>query len=317
MAHDHDHGRSHGHSHSHSHNHGAAAMRAGARHQRPLTIALGLTAAFLVVQVVTGIATHSLALLSDAGHMATDVLGLGMALTAIRLASRESTRLHNTFGVYRLEILAALANALLLFGVAGYVFYEAAQRLSEPPHIASVPVLVVGVIGLAVNIASFLLLRAGAKESLNVEGAYVEVISDALGSLGVIVGAAVMWATGWAWVDPAIGAAIGLFILPRAWRLGREALRVLLQVAPESVDLDAVSADLRGIDGVVDVHDLHVWTLTSDMEVLTAHLMTSAAVDSHAVLDRARQILGERHGLHHATLQVEPDDHTGCDDVTW
>ena len=315
MAHDHSHGG--GHSHGHSHNHGAAAMRAGARHQRPLAIALGLTVAFLVVQVVTGIATHSLALLSDAGHMATDALGLGMALAAIRLASRESQRQHNTFGVYRLEILAALANAVLLFGVAAYVFYEAIDRLSEPPHIASLPVLVVGVIGLGVNIVSFLLLRAGAKESLNVEGAYVEVLSDALGSLGVIVGASIMWATGWAWVDPLIGAAIGVFILPRAWRLGREALRVLLQAAPDFVDLDAVAADLSGIPGVVNVHDLHVWTLTSDMEVLTAHLMTDAAVDTHSVLDQARELLGERHGLHHATLQVEPSDHRGCDDVTW
>jgi cobalt-zinc-cadmium efflux system protein len=310
-------GGDHGHSHAHGHSHGVAAARAGARHQRPLTIALALTVGFLVVQVATGLVTSSLALLSDAGHMATDALGLGMALAAIRLASRQSQRQHNTFGVYRLEILAALANAVLLFGVAGYVLYEAANRLSDPPEIASVPVLIVGALGLAVNVVSFLLLREGSKESLNVEGAYVEVLSDAIGSLGVIVGAAVMWATGWAWVDPVIGACIGLFILPRAWRLGREALRVLIQAAPASVDLDAVSADLIGIDGVVDVHDLHVWTLTSDMEVLTAHLMTSASVDSHAVLDQARELLGERHGLHHATLQVEPDDHRGCDDVTW
>lgn len=313
MAHDHSHspGAAHGHSH------GAAAMRAGARHQRPLAIAFALTAGFLVVQVVTGFATNSLALLSDAGHMATDVLGLGMALAAIRLASRSQQQRHHTFGVYRLEILAALANAVLLIGVAGYVLYEAAQRLGEPPHIASAPVLVVGVIGLAVNVVAFLLLRSGSKESLNVEGAYVEVMSDALGSVGVILGAGVMWLTGWAWVDPVIAAAIGLFILPRAVRLGREALRVLLQAAPPGVDLDAVSADLAAIDGVVDVHDLHVWTLTSDMEVLTAHLMTGSTVDSHAVLDQAREVLGERHGLHHATLQVEPDDHHGCDDLEW
>lgn len=317
FAYDCDMGHDHGHGQNHGHNHGAAAMRAGARHQRPLAIAFGLTFGFLVVQIITGFASNSLALLSDAGHMATDVLGLGMALAAIRLASRSAQQPHNTFGVYRLEILAALTNAVLLVGVAAYVVYEAVGRLGEPPHIASLPVLVVGVIGLAVNIVAFLLLRSGSKESLNVEGAYVEVMSDALGSLGVIVGAAVMWITGWSWVDPLIAAGIGLFILPRAVRLGREALRVLLQAAPPGLDLDAVSADLAGIDGVVDVHDLHVWTLTSDMEVLTAHLMTGASVDGHAVLDRARELLGERHGLHHATLQVEPDDHTGCSDLTW
>ena len=169
----------------------------------------------------------------------------------------------------------------------------------------------------ATTIVAFLLLRSGSKESLNVEGAYVEVMSDALGSLGVILGAGVMWITGWAWVDPVIAAGIGLFILPRALRLGREALRVLLQAAPRNLDLAAVTADLAGIDGVVDVHDLHVWTLTSDMDVLTAHLMTSPSTDSHAVLDRAREMLGERHGLHHATLQVEPDDHRGCDELEW
>jgi len=282
-----------------------------------LAIAFALTLGFLVVQVVTGFATNSLALLSDAGHMATDVLGLGMALAAIRMASRGSQTQHNTFGVYRLEILAALTNAVLLVGVAAYVMFEAVSRLGEPPHIASAPVLIVGVLGLVVNVVAFLLLRSGSKESLNVEGAYVEVMSDALGSLGVILGAGVMWITGWAWVDPVIAAGIGLFILPRALRLGREALRVLLQAAPRNLDLAAVTADLAGIDGVVDVHDLHVWTLTSDMDVLTAHLMTSPSTDSHAVLDRAREMLGERHGLHHATLQVEPDDHRGCDELEW
>ncbi len=301
----------------HSHDHGSAAARAGARYQGPLTIALVLIVVFLVVQTITGIVTGSLALLSDAGHMATDALGLGMALAAIRLASRNTEHRGRTFGLYRLEILAALANAALLFGVAGYVLYEAVSRFSDPPDVESLPVLIVGSLGLAVNIVAFLLLRAGAKESLNVEGAYVEVLSDTLGSIGVIVGAAVMWATGWGWVDPVIGAGIGLFILPRAWRLGREALRILLQQAPGHVDIDALAADLAGIDGVVDVHDLHVWTLTSEMEVLTAHLVTRTGIDTHAVLDRAREVLAERHGLRHATLQVEPDTHEGCEDVNW
>jgi cobalt-zinc-cadmium efflux system protein len=164
---------------------------------------------------------------------------------------------------------------------------------------------------------SFALLRPGASESLNVRGAYLEVLADVLGSIGVIVAAIVMTVTDWWWVDPIIGAAIGVFILPRAWQLGREALRVLVQAAPAGTDLAAIDAELRAIPGVVDVHDLHVWTLTSDMEVATAHVMVAAGTDAHGVLDTARALLSERHHLDHATLQVEPDDHRGCDEVSW
>jgi cobalt-zinc-cadmium efflux system protein len=304
-------------SNDHGHDHGAAAMRAGARHIRPLLISFALIVAFLVVQVVVGVATGSLALQSDAGHMATDALGLGMALAAIQAASTARTHPHRTFGLYRLEILAAMVNAVLLFGVAAYVLYEAASRLSDARQVASTPVLVVGVIGLGVNVVAFLLLRAGAKESLNLQGAYLEVMSDALGSIGVIVAAITWRITGWDWVDPVIGAAIGLFILPRAWRLGGEALRVLVQAAPARLDIAALQLELAAISGVVDVHDIHVWTLTSEMDVATAHLMVAAGVDSHAVLDQARALLADRHGIKHATIQVEPDDHHGCDEVNW
>ena len=301
----------------HGHDHGAAAMRAGARHMRPLLISFGLIVAFLVVQVFTGIVTGSLALLSDAGHMATDALGLGMALAAIQAASKARVHPRRTFGLYRLEILAALVNAVLLFGVAGYVLFEAVRRLSDAPDVASTPVLIVGILGLIVNVIAFLLLRAGSQESLNLQGAYLEVLADMLGSVGVIVAAIVWGITDWAWVDPVIGAAIGVFILPRAWKLGREALRVLVQAAPARIDLAAMQVELAGIGGVVDVHDLHVWTLTSDMEVATAHLMVAAGTDSHAVLDQARALLAAQHGITHATLQVEPDDHRGCDEMTW
>ena len=301
----------------HGHDHGAAAMRAGARHMRPLLISFGLIVAFLVVQVFTGIVTGSLALLSDAGHMATDALGLGMALAAIQAASKARVHPRRTFGLYRLEIFAALVNAVLLFGVAGYVLFEAVSRLSDAPDLASTPVLIVGILGLIVNVIAFLLLRAGSKESLNLQGAYLEVLADMLGSVGVIVAAIVWGITDWAWVDPVIGAAIGVFILPRAWKLGREALRVLVQAAPARIDLAAMQVQLAGIGGVVDVHDLHVWTLTSDMEVATAHLMVAAGTDSHAVLDQARALLAAQHGITHATLQVEPDDHRGCEEMTW
>jgi cobalt-zinc-cadmium efflux system protein len=300
----------------HGHDHGPS-VRAGARHMRPLAMAFALTIGFLVVQVVVGLITGSLALLSDAGHMATDAVGLGMALAAIHAASHARTDGSRTFGLYRLEILAALANAVLLFGVAAYVLYTALTRLGDPPEIEALPVLLVGGLGLVVNLIAFTLLRRGAAESLNVEGAYLEVMSDLLGSIAVIVAAIIMGVTGWGWVDPVFGAAIGVFILPRAWRLGREALRVLVQAAPPGVDLAGVRADLTGIPGVVDVHDLHVWTLTSEMEVASAHVMVRAGTDTHSVLDQARQLLAERHQLQHATLQVEPDDHRGCDDVAW
>jgi cobalt-zinc-cadmium efflux system protein len=299
---------------SHGHNH---TVRAGARHAGALTTAFVLTVAFSVVQVVTGLVTGSLALLSDAGHMATDAVGLGMALAAIHMATSARDHPQRTFGLYRLEILAALANAVLLFGIAAYVVVEAISRLDEDRDVASTPVLVVGTIGLAVNVVAFLLLRSGARESLNVRGAYLEVVSDALGSVAVIVAAIVWGVTGWEWVDPLIGAAIGMWILPRAWRLGRDALRVLVQAAPTHLDVAALRDDLAAIDGVVDVHDLHVWTLTSEMEVATAHVMVAAGTDSHGVLDRARHVLAERHGITHATLQVEPDDHGGCDAISW
>ena len=299
------------------HDHSHAALSAGARHKGRLAAAFALLGVFMVVEVVAGIATNSLALLSDAGHMLTDVLGLGMALAAIQLASRGDQRRHRTFGLYRLEILAALANAVLLFGVAIYVLVEAVRRFSDPPEVLGVPMLIVAVVGLAANLVAFALLRAGAKESLNVEGAYLEVLADTIGSVGVIVGAVVIQTTGWGWVDPLVGVAIGLWILPRTWRLGARAVRILVQAAPPGTDLDAIHAGLAALDGVIDVHDLHVWTLTSDMEVASAHLMIRAGVDSHTVLDRARSLLDERHGIGHATLQIEPDDHRGCDDISW
>ena len=299
------------------HDHGHADLRAGARHAGRLWWSFALVTGFLVVQVVVGLAANSLALLSDAGHMATDALGLGMALAAITAANRATKAQHRTFGLYRLEILAALANAVLLFGVAGFVLVEAVRRLDDPSEVSSLPVLVVGVIGLAVNLIAFMLLRQGATESLNVRGAYFEVVADALGSVGVIVAAAVMWATGWGWVDPVIGAGIGLFILPRAWRLGRDAVRILVQAAPEGVDLPAVEAALTGIDGVADVHDLHVWTLTSDMDVLTAHLGIVPGVDAQSVLQQARTVLAEQFHLQHATLQVETAGDQSCEQMTW
>jgi cobalt-zinc-cadmium efflux system protein len=300
-----------------SQDHGPPARSASRRHLRPLTIAFGLVVVFMVVEVVAGLITGSLALLSDAGHMATDALGLGMALAAIVAADRAGTGDHRTFGLYRLEILAALGNAVLLFGVAGYVLYEAVRRLQDPPEVLSGPMLAVAVIGLVVNLIGWRLLRSGASESINLEGAFLEVLGDLIGSLGVIAAALILAFTEWPYADPLFAAAIGLFILPRAWRLGRRALRVLIQAAPEGLDLHQLRERLAELDGVADVHDLHVWTLTSDMNVASVHLMTRQGIDHHSVLDRARTVLSGGYGISHATLQVEPDTHQGCTEITW
>jgi cobalt-zinc-cadmium efflux system protein len=245
-----------------------------------------------------------------------------MALGAIGLATRfernqSAASSAHTFGLYRLEILAAFVNALLLFAVAGWVVIEAIRRIGSEPEVLGGPMLVVAVLGLVANVVAFLLLRSGAAESINVEGAYLEVLADTVGSVGVIVAAILLQVFGWTWIDAVAGVAIGAWILPRTWRLGRRSVRVLLQSAPADIDLDELVEALSAIDGVVDVHDLHVWTLTSDMDAASAHLVTANGADSHAVLDRARQCLIERHGISHGTFQIEPDDHEGCELVTW
>ena len=287
----------------------AGAFSAAGRHKRPLLIAFGLTACYMVVEVVVGLAIGSLALVSDAGHMLTDVAGLGMALAAIQVAQTRRSPAA-TYGLYRLEVLAALANTVLLFGIAAYVLFEAWRRFSDPTDVPGYALLLVATVGLVVNVISFLLLRRGAKESLNVRGASLEVLSDMLGSIGVIVAGIVLIATGWPYIDPIVGVAIGLFILPRAWRLGREALRILLQVAPTEVDIPGVRAGLTALPGVAGVHDLHVWTLTSGVRVATGHLDLAPDADSAAVLSSARQLLTEDVGIEHVTLQVEPEGFT-------
>lgn len=329
-------------SNGHTHDHGAVLRRAGVRHRSRLLIAFGLVGAFFVVEAVAGLWTNSLALISDAGHMFTDVLGLGMALAAIQLATRfESRRTtpststttstststattapaphphSHTFGLYRLEILAAFVNALLLAGVAVWVVIEAVRRFFGTPEVSSGAMLAVAVGGLIINLIAFFLLRSGAGESLNLQGAYLEVVADTVGSVGVIVAALAMQFFGWTWADPVVGVAIGAWILPRTLRLGRQAVRILLQAAPPHIDLGHLQQELHAIDGVVDVHDLHVWTLTSEMEAASAHLMTRDGADTHAVLDRARQLLAEDYGIHHGTFQVEPDSHLGCRELAW
>ena len=286
----------------------ASAVSAGGRHKRALSIAFGLTAVFMVVEAVTGVLTGSLALLSDAGHMFTDVLGLGMAIAAIQFA--ESVKKPaQTYGLYRLEVLAALANSFLLFAVGAYVLYEAYGRLTEPPEVPGLSLLIVAVAGLVVNLISFRLLRQGAGESINLRGAYLEVLADMLGSFGVIVAGAIILTTGWPYADPIIGAAIGLFILPRAFRLGASALRIILEVAPPQVDVAEVERRLGALRGVVGVHDLHVWTLTSGLEAATGHLEIDGSSDLGGVLTEATELLREEFEINHVTLQCEPAGH--------
>lgn len=271
----------------------------------------------MLLEAAAGFLTGSLALVSDAGHMATDALGLGLALAAMTVADGDANTGSRTFGLYRLEVLAALANAFLLLGVAAYVIFEAVSRLAAPTDVEVGPMLVVAMVGLAINLVCWRLLRSGAETSLNVRGAHLEVTADLLGSVGVIVAALILAFTGWPYADPLFAGLIGLFIFPRAWRLGVQAVRILVQAAPAGLDLRQIRHDLATLPGVVDVHDLHVWTLTSQMDVATVHLMTDDDTDPHSVLDGARALLQDRYRLGHATLQVEPSTHRGCSEISW
>ncbi|GAA2464436.1 cation diffusion facilitator family transporter [Winogradskya humida] len=301
------------------HDHGGQAMRAGERHRSRLWWAAGLLAAFMLVEAVAAIMTGSLALLSDAGHMFTDVLGIAMALAAIHAAGRAATDSQRTFGLYRLEVLAALANAVLLTGVAIYVLIEAVQRFTDPQNVPAGSMLLVAAGGLIINLIAFALLRSGAQESLNVRGAYLEVVGDLLGSVGVIVAAVIIALTGWSYADPIVAVVVALMILPRTFALGRSAVRILVQAAPEHLDITVVRDRLAAVPGVCDVHDLHVWTLTSGMDVASAHLSLETDAELGKVLSSAREALHHDFQIDHATLQVEPVGAGGreCTPVGW
>ncbi|MTD53679.1 cation diffusion facilitator family transporter [Amycolatopsis pithecellobii] len=300
------------------HGHGHGVPSASGRYVPRLVAALAIGIAFLALEVVVGILTGSLALISDAAHMLTDVFGLGLALTAIILARRSGPTYRRTFGFYRAEVLAALGNALLLFGVAGYVLIEAIGRISDPPPVPGLPVLLTALAGLVANLAAFVLLRSGAKESLNVRGAYLEVLADLIGSVGVLASGAIILTTGWRYADPLIGVAIGLFVLPRTAKLAGRALRILFQHAPAEVDVERIETALADLTGVRDVHDIHVWTLTSGMEVASAHLVVDPSAEPAEVLTQAQNLLAEAYHIQHATLQVEPAESAKrCEELSW
>ena len=281
------------------------AVTASGRNKRRLMIVFSLTAVYLIAEVVGGLLTGSLALLADAGHMLTDVGGLGFALLAIRFAEKPPTAAR-TYGYYRAEILAALANAVVLIGISLYILYEAYQRFQNPPEVASVGVLWVAGIGMAVNIAGMLILRAGAQESLNMKGAYFEVLSDLLTSIGVIIAAVIMWATKWYYADPLISALIGLLILPRTWRLLRDAVGVLLEGVPSDVDSRAVRLTIESVSGVAGVHDLHIWSLTSGLNALSVHVVVQSPGEYPTVLRSIHDRVTAEHKVSHLTVQCEP-----------
>jgi cobalt-zinc-cadmium efflux system protein len=294
----------------HAHDHGTAA---GASRGR-LAVVLGLTLAVLAAEVVGAAVSGSLALLADAGHMATDALGVGLALGAVTLAQRPA-RGRRTFGWQRVEILAAVANGLLLAGVALFVLVEAVRRIGDPPDIDAGVVLVVAGAGLAANLVGLALLHRGRGTSLAVRGAHLEVLGDALGSVAVLVAGAVVALTGWTPADTVAALLVGCLVLPRAWSLLRESLDVLLEAAPRDVDLDEVRAHVLGVPGVLGVHDLHAWTITSGLPVLSAHVVVTdeALADGHGgrILDALGTCLGAHFDLAHCTFQLEAEAHAG------
>ncbi|MFD0318474.1 cation diffusion facilitator family transporter [Streptomyces flavalbus] len=299
--------------HDHGHAHGAPPRgTAAAAYRGRLRVALSITLSVMVVEIVGGVLADSLALVADAAHMATDALGLGMALLAIHFANLPPSG-RRTFGYARAEILAALANCLLLLGVGGYVLYEAVQRFVTPAGTDGGLTVVFAVIGLVANMVSLSLLVRGQRESLNVRGAFLEVAADALGSVAVLLSAVVILTTGWQAADPVASLVIGVMIVPRTVRLLRETLDVLLESAPKGVDMTEVRQHILDLDGVEDVHDLHAWTITSGMPVLSAHVVVRSdvlnAIGHEKMLHELQGCLGDHFDVEHCTFQLEPVGH--------
>lgn len=281
-----------------------------AKNRRSLWIVFGLTFTFFLVEVIGGILTNSLALLADAAHMLTDVGGLGLALFAAWMSAKPATP-QRTYGYYRVEILAALSNAVVLFLMSFFILYEADRRFQEPPEVASLPMLAVAAVGLVVNMAGIALLRKTSGDSLNMQGAYLEVVSDLLGSVGVIVAAAVIWATDWYAADAVFSVVIGLFILPRTWGLMKQAVHVLMEATPAHINLAELERVMLAVEGVASVHDLHVWTITSGIDAMSGHVVLAPGVSpsvSENVAERVAGLVKQSFSIGHTTIQVERAD---------
>lgn len=287
---------------------------AAGAHRGRLMIVLGISSTIFVAELLTGVFTNSLALLADAGHVFADVVGTALALGAIQLASRPTTR-QRTFGFYRFEILAAVLNAVLLFAIAAYVLIEAWRRLQVEPDIATGPMLAVASVALVANVAAALLLRSSASSSLNMRGAYLEVLNDAFGSAAVLIAAVVIIFTGFRHADAIASGLIGLLILPRTWALLREAVDVLLEATPRGVDMEKVREHILEAPGVREVHDLHAWTITSGMNVVSAHVIINKDASQPAVLDHLCQCLSSQFDIEHSTFQIESQDRTRLEEA--
>lgn len=281
---------------------------AGSRNKKKLVVVLSFSLLYLVAEVAGGLITGSLALLADAGHMLTDVGGLGLALIAIKLAERKASP-SKTYGYYRAEILAALANGVVLIGISLYILYEAYQRFLNPPQVESKAMLIVAFIGLLVNLAGMYILRKGSKESLNMKGAYFEVLSDMLTSIGVIIAGIIMLITGWYYADPIISAGIGLFIFPRTWKLMKEATGVLLEGTPSDVNLQDLRKEILMVNGVESVHDLHVWSLTSGINAMSAHVVVKESLINNETLETINNAITSKFKISHTTFQLETKDY--------
>ena len=280
-----------------------------------MLIAAAVLAAFFVLELTTALLINSIALLADAGHMLTDLVAMFMGLTAVLLARHGPASAARTYGWHRAEVFTAVANAVLLLGVAAFILFEAVQRLGHAPEVPGVPLIVVALAGLAANAVVVLLLRSQSKESLAVKGAYMEVVADTVGSIGVLIAGIVTVTTHWPYADVVVAVLVALWVLPRAVSLARSALRILSESSPSHIDVEELRAALCAVDGVTEVHDLHVWTLVPGKDMATAHLTSRA--DSARVLDDARAVLAAR-GLDHATVQVEaPGGASDCNQADW
>jgi cobalt-zinc-cadmium efflux system protein len=293
------------------HDHGGADARVSR-----MIVAAAVLTGFFVVELMTALWIKSIALLADAGHMLTDLVALFMGLTAVILARRGSNSADRTYGWHRAEVFTAVGNAVLLLGVSVFILYEAVERLSNAPRVPGVPMIVVALAGLAANAVVVLLLRSSSEHSLAVKGAYMEVVADTVGSVGVLIAGVVTVTTGWPYADVVVAVLVALWVLPRAFSLARAALRILSESSPSHIDVDELRVALAAVDGVIDVHDLHVWTLVPGKDMATAHLTSCG--DSVRVLEDARAVLAAR-GLEHATVQVEPPENAGdCQgDADW
>lgn len=305
--HGHDHGHNHndGHRHSHGH-HGHHHHYDAAGNRSGLIIALSITAGILILEFVGGLLTNSLALLSDSGHMLSDVTALALSLLAARFATRPASP-SKTYGYHRFEILAALLNAVALFVVAGFIAWEAVGRMFEPPEVSSLPMMAIAAVGLLANLASAwaLMSKGDVKNNVNLRSAYLHVLSDALGSIGAIVAGLVIYAFGWTIADPIISVVVAVLILRSAWGVIKNTLHVLMEGAPGSIDHQQVKQALANLDGVLDVHDLHIWTITSGMDSISCHLRIDDLADGQRLLQQALRLLEERFGVLHATVQIE------------